>query len=1179
MKMNNAGICRTGMKQALLFGILAAGSLLSALDPGGVTFDFRKSSDGLFKAREIPPSENLIVNADRAAEESPKDPLRWQGTYCFIHSKKLPQDDPRRAQVRKIVKWSVKDGVFTVVKPEELNKILPPDLVGVTSGGWHKGVNLPDARGGRYNITFQYRGRNSGAGGACLIVKGLSEPAGKWWKAKTLFFEVYKIRLSDEYRNYQNAILLPEGIKSVQLAFRIDGVGELHFRKPAVTAGFSGAGEAGKKLTLQLSPMGRLDSTFALARNLPGIIAFMWKRNGTPAEAKMDHPQLVLELPREIAYHESAGLKYLGKKEVGKGLVRHRIDLTGLRKRPATQPDFDAYLRLTALLTTAAAPGSRLAPGRAWVEEAGSRLSNIVKVGFEVIPEFRAGKPEFFMPGVYLGGRCMYFTDPKNIELNARIFAAAGIRWIIGSHKPSYPFWRKAGVKVITPTLSYVGNGFQIGNPKGRPEGDKFRTVGTLNREKFDASTCPAAVYEKRPYYLNSTVPYIREGLKGADGLWANWEPYKYAGRGCFCDTCRRNFARFVGVSEEQMKKEWPRELAVGRKYHKQAVRFRSLEHAKLVKTVNETVIEATGGKGRSLGFIPGVQFNTMGSAWRQEGYDRETHPIDYAGALEWIDPWGPYAAWRAQAPFVYNKSFNLRTFVKAKDVRQAVNNDYAPKPPKLLAFPHGYQLCDWVTQPESIAIELLSYFFNRWEAATVYAFPKGYDARYWKAVADASTVIARYEKYVFQGKRVDDKVTLTAQQPYAADTAIVEPLLGTHAIYRMLQHTAYEFKGALIVAAFNFWRDGEVFFTLKVEGLAPDTRYTVRSRGTRFTGKDGKSFTGRELADGVTLHAGAVRCEIYEIAPEKAADKDLPSLTAAAVEKARQAALPALRKAKAADEAYEKIYGIRESKLENISNAGIACAADPKARTLTFTAGKNKAVLFVPTFVVTDWDTGAGAVLRGNHHSGAGATAFWLPSCQIRGGFAVTAQKKIPGGLEITGEKRMLDRDNPGLAGLVIRQNIELTEGLRKIAVTTTLVNDSDRDLTFGVRYNLIPAPPGGQGGFTRLTVDGKTLDFKRDFSRKLFSTGIDKQYETTVRKLFSVKSATGRMDAAPVFFCKPGGKVRLDLEPKAALAGAAVWDSGKLAAGSFEPCFKLTKLGPGGDSFVLLSTLSVEK
>ena len=144
---------------------------------------------------------------------------------------------------------------------------------------------------------------------------------------------------------------------------------------------------------------------------------------------------------------------------------------------------------------------------------------------------------------------------------------------------------------------------------------------------------------------------------------------------------------------------------------------------------------------------------------------------------------------------------------------------------------------------------------------------------------------------------------------------------------------------------------------------------------------------------------------------------------------------------------------------------------------------------------------------------------------------------------------------------------------------MTTTLFNDSDRDLTFGVRYNLIPAPPGAQGGFTRIAAGGKPLDFRRDFSRKLFSTGIDSQFEPVVRKLFSVKSETGKMDAAPVFFCKPGFKVKLDLEPKAALAGAAVWDSGRQAAGSFEPCFKLTKLGPGGDSFVLSSTLSVEK
>ena len=231
-----------------------------------------------------------------------------------------------------------------------------------------------------------------------------------------------------------------------------------------------------------------------------------------------------------------------------------------------------------------------------------------------------------------------------------------------------------------------------------------------------------------------------------------------------------------------------------------------------------------------------------------------------------------------------------------------------------------------------------------------------------------------------------------------------------------------------------------------------------------------------------------------------------------------------------------------------------------------------------VPTFLISDWTTATGAVITGNRQSGVGAVAFWLPSCQIRGGFTVTAQKKIPGGLEISGEKRMLDRDNPSLAGLTIRQTFKITDGLKKITVNTVLLNESDRNITFGVRYNLIPAPPGAQGGFTQITVGGKLTDFKRDFSRKLFSTGIDKQFETVVRKLFSVKSETSKIDAGPVFFRKPGLKVELLLEPRAAFAGAAVWDAGRQAAGTFEPCFKFQDLGPGGKSFAMSSVLSVE-
>ena len=1156
---------------------LSAAALFGAgLDKGGVTFDFQKSSSELFKpAAPVAQADNLISNADGAFKEAPKDPLSWQGNYCYLHTKEIPDKDPRRAQVRKMVKWIVKDGVFSVIKPEELNKLLPLTVVRNTSGAWRKGVALPDDKGGLYNFTFQYRGKHNGPGGACLIVQGYTEPAGKWWKAKCPFFKIYPLKLSNDWQNYQNAILLPQGVKSLQVVYRIDGVGQLDIRKPAITA--AKAQPDRKKLTLQLSPMGRLDRTFALATDLPGTIAFIWKRNGSRAEAKLNRPQLVLVIPNEIAYHESPGLKFLGKRQGAKE-TEYRLDLTGRKERPAAMADFDNYLRHSALLSTKVPAGTKLSAGKAWVEDGGIRISNIETVNFMVIPKFKAEKPRFYMPGFYTGGVYMAFTAPENIDLAARMYDAAGVRWIVGGHKAAYASWRKAGVKAITPELFFVANGFRVGPPEGRPEADKYRAIGTHNLKEMERSTCPAAVYEKRPFYVSKTIPYITQSLEGADGLWANWEPYGYAGRGCFCDTCRKNFAKFVNVPEEQMKKEWPQELGMGRKYHKQAVRFRSLEHAKLMHTVNEAVTAATGGKGRSLGFIPGVQVDNMSSTWRKNGFDKETHPIDYAEKFDWIDPWGPYAYWSAHTPYVYSKSFNLRTFLKAKDVRAAVNKDYKKKL-KLLAFPHGMQLQDWVTQPESIAIELLSFLFNSWEGATVYAFPKGYDARYWKSFADASTVAAQYDKFVFKGKRVDEKVTVSPQAPYAAKTAVIERMLGTHTYYEMLQHTAYELDGALIAAVFNFWRDGEVFFTLKVKGLAPNARYTVKNMTMRFTAKDGKSFTGKELAQGITLHAGAVRCAVYEIAKEKNADKALLAFTADDMKKAQLKARPTLLKAKAEDEKYEKIYGIKESKVEDISNAGITCKADKQTNRLLFTSGTAKAELYIPSFCVNQWTVNGKPVVYGNKMSGFGCVAFWNPSTQIRDGFAVTEQKKIPGGLEIIAEKRMLDRDRSQLAGLVIRQSFKITNALKTIAVTTSFINDSDRNIAFGARYNLIPGLPGLSGGFTRIFAAGKQVDFKRDFSRALFSTGADKQLEGVIRPLFEVKTPTRKIDAAPVSFRAPGLAAKLVITPADAFAGAAVWDTGRQAAGTFEPCFKFVDLGPGGKQFTVSSVMSIEK
>ena len=155
------------MSKKTLFLLAAAAATASlgaaVLDKGGVTFDFQKISAGLFKpAAAVSQAENLVTNADYSAKENPKDPLRWQPNYCYLHTNAIPDKDPRRARARKVVKWSVKEGVFTVTKPEELKSFLPLKVIQSTSGGWRKTVNLPDDKGGLYNITFQYRGKING---------------------------------------------------------------------------------------------------------------------------------------------------------------------------------------------------------------------------------------------------------------------------------------------------------------------------------------------------------------------------------------------------------------------------------------------------------------------------------------------------------------------------------------------------------------------------------------------------------------------------------------------------------------------------------------------------------------------------------------------------------------------------------------------------------------------------------------------------------------------------------------------------------------------------------------------------------------------------------------------------------------------------------------------------------
>ena len=296
-------------------------------------------------------------------------------------------------------------------------------------------------------------------------------------------------------------------------------------------------------------------------------------------------------------------------------------------------------------------------------------------------------------------------------------------------------------------------------------------------------------------------------------------------------------------------------------------------------------------------------------------------------------------------------------------------------------------------------------------------------------------------------------------------------------------------------------------------------------------------------------------------------------------MEKFRKAALPALRKAKAVDDEYEKRNVFKESRLENISNAGINCKADLPKNLLRFTSGKMCAEFNATSCTVTVWTKEGKKLINGNRISGAGTPTFWTPVCRfLNSGFAVTAQNKIPGGLEVTCERRVDSKNSPALEGLYIISRIRFTDGLKKISVATTLVNKNDKALTFGFRYNVQPALPGLPGGFTRITVKGKKTDIKRDNMRRLYAAAKNQEFETTVRKLFEVVQPTCAIDKAPCWFLSSKHTIKLTFEPMKDLQGVASWDGGSQQAPTFEPCFKKVTLSRM-DQVTYSVTLVLEK
>ena len=155
------------------------------------------------------------------------------------------------------------------------------------------------------------------------------------------------------------------------------------------------------------------------------------------------------------------------------------------------------------------------------------------------------------------------------------------------------------------------------------------------------------------------------------------------------------------------------------------------------------------------------------------------------------------------------------------------------------------------------------SFFFNRWEASVVYFFPRGYDARYWRAFAEATERAAKYEDFVLDGARRDEAVTLELTAPYAPDVPSVTSRLPNCRNLSCLQKAVYDLGDRRMVAVLNFASDMSARFRLKTR--LPGGRYTVRSeRGEELLQHP---LTAQQLeTQGVGLCVPAARTRAFEI-------------------------------------------------------------------------------------------------------------------------------------------------------------------------------------------------------------------------------------------------------------------------------------------------------------------------
>ena len=803
------------LKAAHIITAVSVGFYVIALFGGqAVTFDFVAASAQMFADEG---------NAENLAKE-----IRWS-TGVNIQTSQVRSDDPMRKAVWKGVRFlpPETDGTLRQVNGPELLKMCggSEDFTKEVASSRTTYLPSPGASGQIVRVSFKYRSRHE-LGTRTFFYVGFNAPKKQGERnAKVLSTRLLSLAgTTDGFVAFHREYRIPAGAATMCLMMRFDGIGEFAFKDVCVSV----AGEE-PPIVLKQAAQGFFTPRFEIGEGQPGIVCWHWRQASGSSGGAPSNLRCVLTVPKEFSLDgvSFADIAKAKRRDLPDGAVEYRMPCAYYL---LPKSSFNNWLRLGAAVSSKRGVGAEGDLSLHVEDAAGKRLSDTVRTRLVVTAKVKAAAvPERYVIGIVPAGP-YFMTCGEAADSISAMVLDSGVRGAIlhSASDATATLWHGKGAKQVVVGNSELANGFIYGPAKGRPESERFHFLGSSPHRFASVAACPISCYSESDYFKTVTVPWLQAMLRGADGFWSNWEPYHFARIGCMCDRCRAAFAAYAKVDEETLAAEWPREIAPDGKYGRRIERFRSVEHGKVVRTLARHLKRMAGPGG--MGFIPGIAWPEMSSCWRTRNLAAEVQAIDYAGELDWICPWGPYVCWDTSSPYVPRRAPALVAFAAARDVRRTVDADYpAGKRPKLMGFLSGNSYgTDWIAQPEWIEVQALAQFFNGWEATYFEGFPRGYDARYWRALVRAAETAAKWEPFVAGGVRADDDVSLRCPGDATfPKVRMVSEYLPADDGMAAVQHVAWRLGGRVAVAVFNFTERDSFDVDVMADGRA--VRHALR--------------------------------------------------------------------------------------------------------------------------------------------------------------------------------------------------------------------------------------------------------------------------------------------------------------------------------------------------------------